>query len=85
MNIRSLGAELLHTDGQTNRIMMTLKVAFRDFANAPKTRTLLPLFEATTYHFNVFILILFPFEGRAGEAWETSHTVMLDHLDINRT
>ena len=34
MKIRPMGAELLHVDGQTDR--MKLIVTFRDFANAPK-------------------------------------------------
>jgi hypothetical protein len=32
--IRSVGAELFHTDGQTDKMKLT--VAFRNFANAPK-------------------------------------------------
>jgi hypothetical protein len=34
IKIRPLGAELLHADGRTD--MSKLKVAFRNFANAPK-------------------------------------------------
>jgi hypothetical protein len=34
MKIRLVGAELVHTDGQTD--MTKLIVAFRNFANAPK-------------------------------------------------
>jgi hypothetical protein len=34
MEIRPVGAELLHADGQTD--MTKLKVVFRNFANAPK-------------------------------------------------
>jgi len=35
MKIRPVGAELFHTDRQTN--MTKLTVAFRNFSNAPKT------------------------------------------------
>ena len=35
MKIRPMGAEVFHTEGQTD--MTTLIVAFRNFANAPKT------------------------------------------------
>jgi hypothetical protein len=34
MKIRSVGAELLHVDGQTDITKLT--VAFRNFANVPK-------------------------------------------------
>jgi hypothetical protein len=34
MKIRSVGAELFHADGRTDKV--TLKVAFRNFVNAPK-------------------------------------------------
>jgi len=34
MRIRTVGAELLHTDGQTD--MTKLIIAFRNFANAPE-------------------------------------------------
>jgi len=34
MKIRLMGAELFHTDGQTD--MTRLMVTFRNFANAPK-------------------------------------------------
>ena len=34
IKIRPVGAEFFHADGQTDT--MNLKVAFRDFANAPK-------------------------------------------------
>ena len=34
INIRPVGAELFHSDGQTN--MAELRLAFRNFANAPK-------------------------------------------------
>ena len=34
MKIRPMGAELFHADGRTD--VMTLTVAFRNFANAPK-------------------------------------------------
>jgi len=37
MKIRPVGAELLCPDGQTN--MTKLIVAFRNFANAPKTQS----------------------------------------------
>jgi len=37
MKIRTVGAELFHTDGQTERSMTKPVVAFRNFANAPKT------------------------------------------------
>jgi len=39
MNIRPVGAELFHADGQTDRWtdMTKLIVAFRNFANAPNT------------------------------------------------
>jgi hypothetical protein len=39
MKIRPLGAELSHVDGQTDRRtdLTKLIVAFRSFANAPKT------------------------------------------------
>jgi len=36
MKIRPVGAELLHVDGRMDRDM-TLMVAFRSFANAPKS------------------------------------------------
>jgi hypothetical protein len=36
MKIRPIEAELFHADGQTDR-HMKLTVAFRDFANAPKS------------------------------------------------
>jgi hypothetical protein len=36
MKIRPVGAELLYPDGQTD--MTKLIVAFRSFANAPKTQ-----------------------------------------------
>jgi hypothetical protein len=36
MKIRPVGAELFHADGKTD--MRKLKVAFRNFANAPKNR-----------------------------------------------
>jgi hypothetical protein len=36
MNISQLGAELFHAEGQT--YMTKLRVAFRNFAKAPKTR-----------------------------------------------
>jgi hypothetical protein len=39
MKIRSVGAELSHTDGQTD--MTKLIVAFRCFVNAPKNVTLI--------------------------------------------
>ena len=35
MKMRPVGAELFHTDRQTN--MTKLTAAFRNFANAPKT------------------------------------------------
>jgi len=38
MKICPVGAELFHLDGQTD--MMKLAVAFYNFANAPKKRTL---------------------------------------------
>jgi hypothetical protein len=38
MIIRPVGAELFHLDGQTD--MMKIVVAFYNFANAPKKRTL---------------------------------------------
>jgi hypothetical protein len=40
MKIRSVGAELFHADGQTGRQtdITKLKVAFRNFAKAPKNR-----------------------------------------------
>jgi len=39
MKIRTVGAELFHADGQTDRQnMKKLIVAFRDFANALKTQ-----------------------------------------------
>jgi len=43
MKIRSVGAELFHSDGRTD--MTKLKVAFRNSANAPKkmSKQLLPL------------------------------------------
>jgi hypothetical protein len=37
MKIRPVGAELFHADRETD--MTKLIVAFRNFANAPKTRT----------------------------------------------
>jgi hypothetical protein len=39
IKIRPVGAELFHADGQTDRQtdMTKLRVAFRHFANAPKT------------------------------------------------
>jgi hypothetical protein len=67
MKICSLGAELLNADGQTTRLVTTLTVAFRDAANAPKPRTLISIIWSPTYHFNFFTLVLFPFEGQAGE------------------
>jgi hypothetical protein len=36
MKIRPVGNELFHADGQTDRYMTKLIVAFRNFANAPK-------------------------------------------------
>jgi len=36
LNIRPMGAELFHADGQTD--MTKLVVAFRNFANAPRKR-----------------------------------------------
>jgi hypothetical protein len=38
MKIRPVGAELFYADGQTDgrTVMTKLRVAFRDFANAPK-------------------------------------------------
>ena len=40
MKIRPVGAELFHADGRRDRrtYMMMLIVAFRNFANAPKTK-----------------------------------------------
>jgi hypothetical protein len=41
MKILSLGAELFHADGRTDKTdMMKLIVAFRNFANAPKNAKL---------------------------------------------
>jgi hypothetical protein len=40
MKIRTVGAELLHVDGQTD--MMKLTVAFRNFVTEPKMSTFLP-------------------------------------------
>jgi hypothetical protein len=37
MKIRPVGAELLYPDGQTDITKLT--VAFRNFANAPKTQS----------------------------------------------
>jgi len=37
MKIRSVGAELFHADGRTD--MPKLIVAFRNFANVPKTQS----------------------------------------------
>jgi hypothetical protein len=43
MKIRSVGAKLFHADGQTDRQtdMTKLIVAFRNFANAPKSYRIL--------------------------------------------
>jgi hypothetical protein len=40
MKICSVGAELFHTDGRTDKDMTKLIVAFRNFANAPKIQQL---------------------------------------------
>jgi hypothetical protein len=37
MKIRPVGAELFHVDGRTDRDMTNLTVAFRNFANVPKS------------------------------------------------
>jgi hypothetical protein len=47
MQIRPVGAELFHADGQTN--MTKLIVAFRNFANAPENTALDRLFGLWTY------------------------------------
>jgi hypothetical protein len=51
MKIRSVGAELFHSDGRTH-FMTKLKVAFRNFANAPKkmSKQLLPLHHHHHHH-----------------------------------
>jgi hypothetical protein len=38
MKIRPVGIELFHADGQTDKHMAKLTVAFRNFANAPKNK-----------------------------------------------
>jgi hypothetical protein len=38
MKIRPVGAELFHVDGQRQKDMMKIIVAFRNFVNAPKRR-----------------------------------------------
>jgi len=45
MKIRRVGAQLLHTDGRTDRRtdMTKLTVAFRNFANAPNIELCLPV------------------------------------------
>jgi hypothetical protein len=42
MKIRPVGADLFHADGRTDRQtdMTKLRVAFRNFANAPKNKQL---------------------------------------------
>ena len=50
MKIHPVVAELFHLDGQTD--MMKLAVAFYNFANAPKKRT---LYLAQTVHINAVI------------------------------
>jgi len=50
MKIRPVGAGLLHADGQTD--MTKLRVAFRNFANAPKTEHV-PAVSVTHAHIQV--------------------------------
>jgi hypothetical protein len=65
MKIRPVGAELFHADGQTD--MTKLIVAFRNFANAPKTSCFWDCVEIDDRSILIKLLLVSPHQTEAFE------------------